>query len=256
MGHQLIDCHILHQRFSPKKHGFNTKFFWFDLEIMELDSISKKVPLISVNTSGAYQFNEHSHLPLGGKTLRENVITLLEKNNETRTPSSIRLLTNLKFFGYLFNPISLFLITFEGGDHCAIIEIGNTFNEIKPYFVSSNLFTEGGFEYSCPKNFYISPFLAHDNQLHFKFRWTEQGFTLDIDDYEEDQLVLITRMRSSFSPLSSIDLIKKTIAFPFSTIRTISLIHYHAFLLWMKKIRYYKKNEFLNLQQGALPWRR
>ena len=46
---------------------------------MELDSITKKVPLISVNSFGAYQFNERSHLPLGGKKLKENVLTFLKK---------------------------------------------------------------------------------------------------------------------------------------------------------------------------------
>jgi DUF1365 family protein len=78
--------------------------------------------------------------------------------------------------------VSFYLIEGNFKTH-AIIEIGNTFGELKPYYVAPTYFDNQSFQIKFTKEFYISPFLPLSNSLEFKLKWNDEALSIHINDY-------------------------------------------------------------------------
>ena len=136
-----------------------------------------------------------------------------------------------------------------------IIEIGNTFNEIKPYFIPHEKFNTSGFKYKTTKFFYISPFIDHDSEMDFYFKKEKNNLHIEIIDTIKGQKVLQVLFDGENKNATTLELLKQSLITPFVTFKIIFLIHFHAFILWMKGIRYFKKNENEHLQKGKMRWK-
>ncbi len=258
MGHELVECTITHSRVRPKKHRFETSFFWFGIDLLDTKKLHTDLPLVNYNSFSIYSLFYNDHLNKGKKGILENVMSYLQENKIEQKIKSIKLYTNLRFLGYTFNPISIYHITLENDSPLSIIQIGNTFGEHKPYLVESDCFNSVGseFTYSTTKHFYISPFISHDHKMIFKVKNTVEKLEIFINDFDENGTTLTASMTGKKHPLTAERLILSTLKFPFSTLKTIFLIHFHAFILWSKKLKFYKKDEDQHLQIGALSWKK
>ncbi len=81
----------------------------------------------------------------------------------------IMLLTNLATLGHQFNPVSFYFV-YDVNDKplCSVVEVGNTFKEMKPYFIDATHLNKDVFTYRTKKLFYVSPFIAHDVDFDFR----------------------------------------------------------------------------------------
>ena len=55
------------------------------------------------------------------------------------------------------------------------------------------------------------------------------------------------------APLTSRSLIGYSLRFPFITLKVITLIHWHALKLYLKKVPFHRKSENPHLQTGIIP---
>lgn len=253
MNSKLVECKVLHHRFIPRIHKFWFKFFWFCIDLRELESI--RIPFIlERNRFGIFSFWDIDHLYGEKLSIEENIKKTLLKNGETREIKSIRLYTSLRVLGYVFNPVSYYMIELSDGNQVAIIEICNTFKEIKPFFVASKNFTsKDQFTIHTDKNFYISPFTPISSKMLFKVNLAPNKININIDVFEKDQKTLLTYLEGSEVPLNKIYLF--FFKYPLITLQVIFAIHWQALILFLKKVRYYKKTDDQHLQKGMVVWR-
>jgi hypothetical protein len=195
-------------------------------------------------------------MDFGEKTAKDNYLRFAKDNGFIGEAKKVILFCQTRFLGYVFNPVSFVLIIDQDDNEHAIIEIGNTFNELKPYFVHNKHFEKDGFVFDTIKHFYISPFIALDNRMTFKFKKKDDLLNIRIDDYSETEKALTVIFRGHEVEATTKNLILNTVKFPFITFKIIILIHFHAFILWAKGIRYYKKSENLDLQKGNIQWKK
>ncbi len=253
MSHGLVPFTVTHKRLTPKPYEFTHDVFWFKLELEELDNIPSKI--VSRNSFNFYNFRDSDHVRFGKDSARENYIEFARQNGLETEVVKVTLYTQLRFLGYVFNPVSFILLEDVEGKQHAIIEVGNTFNEIKPYFVSNEHFKLNGFSITTKKYFYISPFIDHDNEMTFHFTKIDGRLKIYVEDKKEDEKILQVWFDGEELPFTGTELIKQTLLFPFVTLKIIFLIHYHAMILWLKGIPYYKKEENKHLQKGAKVWK-
>jgi uncharacterized protein len=254
MKHQLIPFTVKHKRYTPREYTFTHRFFWFLIDLDSADSWPSS--LVSYNKRGAYSFFDSDHMDIGGVNARDNYILFAQQSGLATEVKSVQLLTQLRFLGYVFNPVSFVILTDIEDKKHFIIEIGNTFNELKPFFVHNKNLKNNIVSFKTVKNFYISPFIAHDNELDFKIKITDKKIVMYVDDTVSDNSVLKVWVNGNRIEASTFNLLKETLLVPFSTIKTIFLIHWHAFILWLMGIRFYKKGEYQELQQGTLIWKK
>ena len=175
----------------------------------------------------------------------------------------IELVTLPRVAGYVFNPVSFYFVSApDGSPVCAIAEVGNTFGEQKPFFVprrdrasvaSSDSASAEQFRLVAPKHFYVSPFSALDLQFDFRLARPGERLSLGVNDVDSTgKTVLISSLTGTRRPLTDRELLRLTARYPLVTARVITLIHWQALRLWLKRIPFFSKAAQPELQRGVL----
>ena len=252
MNSCLYECRVMHHRLSPREYHFEHRIFLFSLDLDEVDDIAKKVWGFGHNTRAIYAFNDRDHLAPGAHPVRQKVMAFIrEQGASIPGDARIQLITLPRVLGYIFNPVSFYFIYTSGGDPlCSVIEVGNTFREIKPFLASRLHGTE--FHLRTPKHFYVSPFSSLDTEFDFRLRLPGGRLDIHIHDYLAGQLTLVSSLIGSRSPLTSGQLAWFSLKYPFITLKVIFLIHWHAFVLWLKRFPFFAKNNRTDLQKHVL----
>jgi hypothetical protein len=225
----------------------------FSIDLDELDLLHKKFRLIGYNKFNVFSFYDKDHFKKGQsedkQTTLEKLTQYLDEKGVSTKPARVKLFTNLRIFGYVFNPVS-FYYCYDKNDQvfCAIAEVGNTYGEMKMYLLQN--FETGYFKEVKHKLFYISPFTQLDDYLDLKVGLPGEKLKIFIDDFKGNDIKVKTVLNAKKRKLTDWQLIKYLFRFPFLTIQIISLIHWQALKLWLKGIKYIPKNENLHLQKG------
>ncbi len=248
----LYECTVLHHRLVPRVHRFSYRVFYLWLDLDEIDRLSDRLRLFSRNRFSLFSFFDNDHIVKDGANVKENVLQILREDGvDTSTIAKIKLLTFPRVLGYIFNPVCFYYcFDPEGRPICAVAEVTNTFHEQKPY-VLRRLEDSGGFRLTTPKHFYVSPFFGLDLNFDFRLRLPTEHLEIHIDDRDGEDRVLITHLTGKRRPLTDSALIACAFKYPLLTLRVITAIHWHAFLLWMKRLPVHKKAASPDLQRGV-----
>jgi DUF1365 family protein len=226
--------------------------FYLDLE--ELAILPDRLWFMSYNRFNIFNFKDSDHLPLSPLSLKENCKTYLKQNGVSFEKGRIYLLTHLRTFGYIFNPVS-FYFCFDERDAplCAIAEVSNTFGEMKPFFISKDRLQQGQTFYQITKkHFYVSPFMDLDIDFEFKLRVPDQTLELHINDLANNKTILLASFTGKKIELNNLNLLKCVLKYPWITLKVILLIHWNAVLLYLKGLAYHAKKEAPEQQKDFL----
>ena len=232
---------VIHKRFKPKEHFFKYKVFSLLIDLSELDELNKKIRFFSFNKFNLISFHEKDHGERDGSSIIEWVKLNLKNNNISYDKIKIKLLCYPRILGYVFNPLSVFFVYDENEKLISILyEVKNTFGEQHTYVFrvdnESNLIQN-----NCSKKFHVSPFLEMDCKYFFRILNPNKKLSIIIDQYDKDGKILFASQDGKRSDLDSKQLIKSYLKHPLMTFKIISAIHFEAFKLWAKGIKFIKK---------------
>lgn len=251
----LYECTVMHYRLEPKKNRFQYKTFMFSLDLDEIDRITRKNLFISRNSFNLFNFRDRDHIQMVPKgNVKEQVLHYLDQNGVDRNAiSRIQLVTNLCTMGYQFNPVS-FYFCFDALDRpvCTVVEVCNTFGELKPYLLDQSTFVDRRFDSQVKKNFYVSPFIDLDTEFHFNLLVPGEKLHIRINDHRLGKKFFLSTLDGKRKAITQRSVLFHALRFPFITVQVITLIYWQAFKLWIKKTEYHKKAANVHLQQGVL----
>ena len=232
---------VIHKRFKPKEHFFKYKVFSLLIDLSELDELNKKIRFFSFNKFNLISFHEKDHGERDGSSIIEWVKLNLKNNNISYDKIKIKLLCYPRILGYVFNPLSVFFVYDENEKLISILyEVKNTFGEQHTYVFrvdnESNLIQN-----NCSKKFHVSPFIEMDCNYFFRILNPNKKLSIIIDQYDKDGKILFASQDGKRSDLDSKQLIKSYLKHPLMTFKIISAIHFEAFKLWAKGIKFIKK---------------
>ena len=263
----LYECHVMHARFAPRSHRFLYRIFLFAIDLDEIDVIPRHIALFSHERRNVYSFRDRDFLPthepvypgtgsaaapqrppgeVPGLSLKQRVIAFAASHGVDIAGGRIVLVTLPRVAGYLFNPVSFyFCYDRHGAPAATIAEVTNTFREVKPYFLGPPcLDHETGantFRLRVPKHFYVSPYSDVDVAFDFVLRLPGSRLSVQIDDYAGVDRTLTSTLTGERRELTSLRLAWFTVKYPLITLRVITLIHWHALLLWWKRVPWFAK---------------
>ena len=164
---------VTHRRFKPKRHFFTYKTFSLLIDLNEIENLGKKIKFFSYNKFNILSFYDIDHGSRDGSSLVEWVKNTLINAKIDIGLGTIKLLCYPRFFGYVFNPLSIFYCYDKNLKLKAILyEVKNTFSEQHTYVFSvspsSNLIL-----HRCNKKFYVSPFI--EMKTFYNFRLLNPG---------------------------------------------------------------------------------
>lgn len=245
----------MHHRLAPKKHRFNYQIFMFYLDLDEIDALGKRLKFMSRNRFNLFNFRDKDHLQLTTDTTkgtREQITDYLQSQGIDTPVSRIMLLTNLCTLGYQFNPVS-FYFCYDEQDQplCSVVEVCNTFKELKPYLLDAESRTGNRFRLNTGKYFYVSPFTDMDTNFDFDLQLPGEKLQIKIDTtYKSGERFFISTLQGTRVPLTDANLLYYFFSFPLITVKVIWLIHWQAFQLWMKKLPFHAKSAHQDLQRN------
>ena len=241
MTSSIYNGTVIHKRFKPKTHYFKYSVFSLLIDLSELETLDKKIKFFSFNKFNLISFFEKDHGSRDGSSLIKWVKKILYENNIQYNNITIKLLCYPRIFGYVFNPLSVFFIYDNNEKLISILyEVKNTFGEQHTYIFKvendSKLF-----QHNCAKKFHVSPFIEMNCNYFFRILKPGEKISIIIDQYQINEKILYASQDGSRANFNSKELLKSYLKHPLMTFKIISAIHYEAFKLWTKGVRFIKK---------------
>jgi DUF1365 family protein len=220
----IYNGQVIHKRFKPKVHYFKYKVFSLLLDLSELEVLDKKVNFFSFNKFNLISFHEKDHGERDGSSLKLWVQKNLKKNNIQNTDIKIKILCYPRIFGFVFNPLSVFYVY--------NLEDQLIFKVLKDTNLIQN---------NCSKKFHVSPFIEMNCNYFFRLLKPGNKISVIIDQYDNEDKILYASQDGIRSDFNTKYLIKSYLKHPIMTFKIILAIHYEAFRLWAKGIKFIKK---------------
>ena len=240
MTSSIYNGTVIHKRFKPKIHFFKYQVFSLLIDLSELKILDQKISFFSYNSFNLISFFDKDHGDRDGSSLIEWVKKNLKENKIISENIKIKLLCYPRIFGYVFNPLSVFYVYDKNEDLISILyEVKNTFGEQHTYIFkveNNNLL-----QHNCEKKFHVSPFIEMDCNYFFRILKPAEKISVIIDQYQSNEKILYASQDGIRRDFTSSELIRSYLKHPLMTFKIIIAIHFEAFKLWTKGIRYIKK---------------
>ena len=232
---------VIHKRFKTKKHFFKYKVFSLFLDLSELKELNNKLNFFSLNKFNLISFYEKDHGERDGSSILDWVKNNLRSNNVSTDNIKEKLLCYPRILGYVFNPLSIFFVYDNDENLISILyEVKNTFGEQHTYVFK----IEGEnklIQNNCSKKFHVSPFIEMDCNYFFRILNPGDKLSVIIDQYDQEGKILFASQDGIRSDLTNKNLMNSYLKHPLMTFKIISAIHFEAFKLWIKGIKFVKK---------------
>lgn len=234
---------VRHIRLRPQQHAFCYPTFFL---VLPMRSLSVQSGGMAVNRFGLISFHDADHgdgrsAEAGGALVW--LEALLQSEGIVDATGEIWLQCYPRMLGYAFKPVSFWYCHRKDSSLRAIVvEVNNTFGERHCYLLDDPRY---GVELNVCKVFHVSPFCDVAGHYRFRFMRTAQDSKERIMvriDHDDDQGPLLeTSISGELLPITPKTLRRALWAYPAMTLAVIMRIHWHALLLWCKRVQIRRK---------------
>lgn len=227
----------MHARRGDLRHRFT---YGVDLVLAELEANTTSPALFSRNRFNLFSLHDRDHGgPLkqgrGAVWARE----VLADHGLDAPDLQILLLTQPRFLGYGFNPVSFWLVMRGEALIAALAEVSTPFHDRHTYLCHLPNFAPitAGTCIEKPKALHVSPFQDVAGSYKFTFDITAAQINIRIMHMRGSEGVLAT-LSGPRRPLSNAIILKSSLRRPLGALRGYMLIHWQALRLKLKGARY------------------
>ena len=255
MNSAIFSGQVRHRRMLPVGHEFVYQLFMVYLDLAELDSVFRGRWFWSCKRAALARFKRQDHFGDADVPLDIAVRRLVESETGSYPQGPIRLLTNLSYFGYCFNPVSFYYCFDSLGEQVETIvaEVNNTpWGERHCYVMGEamNQSTTSFKRYMPVKKMHVSPFMPMDVKYDWRFTSPSEILNVHMQNTLADRKVFDAILKFERHEISARSLAQVLLVYPFMTLKIITAIHWQALRLWLKRIPVFDHPSNSNLDKG------
>jgi DUF1365 family protein len=231
---------IGHRRREPVVNAFRYGAFLVYLDLGELADVFRGRWLWSTRGFAPAWFRRADHVGDPARPLDECIRELVRERTGWRPDGPVRLLTNLRYWGYCMNPVSFYYCYEPAGEHLQAIvaEIHNTpWGERHCHVLDCRKRQQepGTWVFEFPKEFHVSPFIPME--VDYAWRFTEPGPEIHVrmEDRAQGRTFFEATLQLERRAISTASLAAALLRFPFMTGKVIAAIYWQALKLWLKR---------------------
>ena len=229
----------MHARREPRRNRFTYPVAYFLLDLDELPALERRLRWLSVNGTNAVSFHDRDYFDGDGTPLKDAVVGFCAAGG--REVERVLTLTQLRVFGYVFNPVTFHWCYGPSGElACIVAELANTFGERLPQLLDG-----GQRVYEHEKRLHVSPFFGLDQSYEYAFSEPGDEVWARIHVRENDSRPLTAVLHGQRVELTNRSLARFIVRYPLMPAQVIGLIHWQALKLIVKRVPFHHKPPFV-----------
>lgn len=229
---------LRHRRFRPRAHEFSYPVFMAMLDIDRIPETMARSVFSGYNRFNWATFAEGDHFGDAALSLRQRLALDAAAHGVPLPQGRVMLLTNLRYLGYCFNPISFFYFVDEKGRVPVVLaEVNSTFGESRNYWLwQGNQTSTGALKFECAKAMHVSPFMPMELTYGFVLTPPGKALTAHMETVDGTAPLFDATLSLTQHPWTSRELLKALISYPAMTVKVMFAIHWQALRLWLKRV--------------------
>jgi len=239
---------LRHRRFRPVRHEFRYPVFQVLLDVDRIPELMSVSRLAGYNRWNWAAYDERDHFGDPALPLRERLRAAAAECGVTLPLGPVFLLTNLRYLGYCFNPVSFYYFCGTAGAvEMMLAEVNNTFGETCNYWLTpecaagANANSPGALphRYATRKVFHVSPFMDLGLDYTWIFTPPAERLVAHTSTHDREGLLFDATLTLGRRPWIARELRRTLAQYPLMTAKVIAAIYWQALRLRWKGAPYF-----------------
>ncbi len=232
---------VRHRRFDRVGHGFTMRLYFAYVDLDELPRAFGGRWWWSATRPAPMWFRRRDYFGRSDAPLADAVRDAVHARIGVRPDGPVRVLTSLRCWGYVFNPVSLYYCFDRGENLVAVLaDITNTpWGERHHYVVGPRTPGRRNLAAAFDKAFHVSPF--QPMELHYRWTLNTPGERLAVHMVSEaaGEKVFDATLAVQRREWTTRNLVRVLARHPWMTAKVVAMIYWHAFRLWCKRATFH-----------------
>lgn len=255
MRSRIYEGRVGHARRAPTPHVFRHRACMYLIDLDEAPRLDRGLRLFGLDRPAPVQLRTADHVGHRGASLRANIEAELARRGVDPPGGPIRLLTNLRVLGYVFNPISVWWCHRPDGALAVVVaEVSNTFGERHLYVLPADDAERQGtrWVWTTDKRMHVSPFFPTGGTYRFDMTEPGERIRIAISYVPPDGPPFHAAFAGRAAPLTDRSLALTQVRHPLMPHRVTALIHGEALRLWRTGAPFHRIPRF-RVGEGSEP---
>ncbi|HUH38062.1 MAG TPA: DUF1365 domain-containing protein [Spongiibacteraceae bacterium] len=229
---------VRHRRFAPRSHEFRYRVFMMYIDLDELPALFDGVPLWSASRPALAWFRRADYFGDPARPLADCVREAVAEAAGDPPRGPIRMLTNLRYFGYCKNPVTFYYCFDSAGERVVnvLAEVNNTPWNERHHYVLPGEDAARHILASFDKAMHVSPFNALAMQYTWRGNRPQERLAVHMQNLDAGVCVTDATLALRRRTITRGSLLGVLLGFPLMTVKVIAAIYWQALRLWLKGV--------------------
>lgn len=240
----LYEGWVRHRRVEPVEHSFRYRMFMTYLDLAELPEVLDPLPGWSARRPALARFKRSDQI--GDPTLELDRVIRDQVADEIgmRPSGPVRMLTNLRYFGHCFNPVTFFYCFDESANNveAVVAQVNNTpWGESYSYVIETA--GERVIKASLRKDFHVSPLMGMDHVYEWRTTVPGDDVQVHIESRKDGERAFDATLSLERLELDRANARRMLARYPAMTAQVVAKIYWQALRLKLKGAPYHPHPE-------------